>query len=83
MNYIYSATTNSFYPLEMKEDYTQADSWPDDAVEVDEQVYIEFSGLPPKGKIRIAEKMVFLHGPKFHHQHMRNKLLQPNWRSSN
>ncbi|MEG3691446.1 tail fiber assembly protein, partial [Escherichia coli] len=23
MNYIYSATTNSFYPLEMKEDYTQ------------------------------------------------------------
>ncbi|HDD8993728.1 TPA: tail fiber assembly protein, partial [Escherichia coli] len=26
----------------------------DDAVEVDEQVYIEFSGLPPKGKIRIA-----------------------------
>ncbi|HFI7621376.1 TPA: tail fiber assembly protein, partial [Escherichia coli] len=28
MNYIYSATTNSFYPLEMKEDYTQADSWP-------------------------------------------------------
>ncbi|EJW0534634.1 tail fiber assembly protein, partial [Escherichia coli] len=22
MNYIYSATTNSFYPLEMKEDYT-------------------------------------------------------------
>ncbi|STO65198.1 CPS-53 (KpLE1) prophage protein [Escherichia coli] len=50
MNYIYSATTNSFYPLEMKEDYTQADSWPDDAVEVDEQVYIEFSGLPPKGK---------------------------------
>ncbi|EKQ4534929.1 tail fiber assembly protein, partial [Escherichia coli O36:H9] len=26
MNYIYSATTNSFYPLEMKEDYTQADS---------------------------------------------------------
>ena len=54
MNYIYSATTNSFYPLEMKEDYTQAGSWPDDAVEVDEQVYIEFSGLPPKGKIRIA-----------------------------
>lgn len=54
MNYIYSATTNSFYPLEMKEDYTQADSWPDDAVEVDEQVYIEFSGLPPEGKIRIA-----------------------------
>ncbi|STL19566.1 CPS-53 (KpLE1) prophage protein [Escherichia coli] len=38
----------------MKEDYTQADSWPDDAVEVDEQVYIEFSGLPPEGKIRIA-----------------------------
>ncbi|EFT5605165.1 tail fiber assembly protein [Escherichia coli] len=54
MNYIYSATTNSFYPLEMKEDYTQADSWPDDTVEVDEQVYIEFSGLPPEGKIRIA-----------------------------
>lgn len=83
MNYIYSATTNSFYPLEMKEDYTQADSWPDDAVEVDEQVYIEFSGLPPEGKSVSLEKMVFLHGLKFHHQRMRNRLLQPNWKSSN
>ncbi len=56
MNYIYSGTTNSFYPLEMKGITHQADSWPDDAVEVDEQVYIEFSGLPPKGwlKTRIA-----------------------------
>ncbi|STF30649.1 CPS-53 (KpLE1) prophage protein [Escherichia coli] len=63
----------------MKEDYTQAGSWPDDAVEVDEQVYIEFSGLPPKGKNPYRwEKMVFLHGLKFHHQHMRNRLLQPN-----
>nr|WP_261289423.1 tail fiber assembly protein [Escherichia coli] len=38
----------------LKDDYINVNSWPDDAVEVDEQVYIEFSGLPPKGKIRIA-----------------------------
>ncbi len=77
MNYIYSATTNSFYPLEMKEDYTQADSWPDDAVEVMRSV-IFLGSLPPKGKIRIAGENGFPAWSEIPHQHMRNRLLQPN-----
>ncbi|SPX11836.1 CPS-53 (KpLE1) prophage protein [Escherichia coli] len=74
----FSPSLNIFVNPALKDDYINVNSWPDDAVEVDEQVYIEFSGLPPKGKIRIAGKMVFLHGLKFHHQRMRNRLPQPN-----
>ena len=44
--YFYSQKENGFF--------TDLNKAPSDAVEVDEQVYIEFSGLPPKGKIRIA-----------------------------
>lgn len=54
MNYIYSAINNSFYPSSMKDDYQRADTWPDDAVEVDDNIYLEFTAEPPKGKMRIA-----------------------------
>ncbi|HCQ0750428.1 TPA: tail fiber assembly protein, partial [Escherichia coli] len=50
----FSPSLNIFVNPALKDDYINVNSWPDDAVEVDEQVYIEFSGLPPKGKIRIA-----------------------------
>ncbi|CAQ83674.1 MULTISPECIES: tail fiber assembly protein [Photorhabdus] len=55
--YYYSATTNAFYPVEWKQDYINAGSFPNDAVEVDKSVFIEFAGsIPPKGKYRIAGK---------------------------
>ncbi|MEK9495100.1 tail fiber assembly protein [Photorhabdus sp. P32] len=55
--YYYSATTNAFYPVEWKQDYTNAGSFPSDAVKVNEAVFIEFaSNIPPEGKYRIAGK---------------------------
>lgn len=38
----------------MKDDYQRADTWPDDAVEVDDNIYLEFTAEPPEGKMRIA-----------------------------
>ncbi|QLO46425.1 tail fiber assembly protein [Enterobacter cloacae] len=52
-NYVFSATTLAFYPLEMKVDYENSGSWPDDGVEVSDEVYNEFL-TPPSGKMRGA-----------------------------
>ncbi|HCL6633674.1 TPA: tail fiber assembly protein [Citrobacter freundii] len=54
--YFYSAQHNSFFPLELKDDYIKGIGWPEDAVEVTEQVYDEFSGKPPEGKVRVSGK---------------------------
>lgn len=54
MNYMYSNITNSFYPLTMREDYQNAGSWPEGAIEVNEETYIKFTGIPPEGKCREA-----------------------------
>jgi hypothetical protein len=35
----------------MKSDYIAAGTWPDDGVEVDENVFIEFRRTPPEGKV--------------------------------
>ncbi|XUV82787.1 tail fiber assembly protein [Enterobacter sp. TMH.L2] len=53
-NYVFSATTLAFYPLEMKDDYEKAGSWPGDAVEVSDEIYNEFL-IPPVGKMRGAK----------------------------
>lgn len=54
MSYFYSATTNSFYPVEMREDYEKAGTWPHDVLAVDDLVYEEFVlDAPPEGKVRI------------------------------
>lgn len=51
--YFYSALNNAFYPIAMHHDY--GDSWPADALEVDDSVYTEFAAnQPPVGKIRAA-----------------------------
>ncbi|WP_387467860.1 tail fiber assembly protein [Photorhabdus sp. RM323S] len=58
--YYYSATTNAFYPVKWKQDYINAGSFPNDAVEVNEAVFIEFaSSTPPEGQYRIAGKNGF------------------------
>lgn len=41
--YVYSATTNAFYPTVLKDSYEAAGSWPADGVEVTEEVFLEFS----------------------------------------
>lgn len=53
-NYVFSATTLAFYPLEMKEVYENAGSWPKDTVEVSDEIYNEFL-IPPAGKMRGAK----------------------------
>lgn len=41
--YAYSAKTNAFFALELKDLYESAGTWPEDAVPVSEEVYKEFS----------------------------------------
>ncbi|HCJ0148099.1 TPA: tail fiber assembly protein [Salmonella enterica subsp. enterica serovar Infantis] len=53
--YCYSAKSNAFYYAGFQSDYEQNGSWPDDAVDVDDSVYIEFAANePPVGKMRVA-----------------------------
>ncbi|MDH2369479.1 tail fiber assembly protein [Providencia rettgeri] len=55
MNYYYSATMNAFYPVLMKQNYIDAGSFPDDAKEIEDNIFYQFStGIPPLGKMRIA-----------------------------
>ncbi|EML7933220.1 MULTISPECIES: tail fiber assembly protein [Providencia] len=64
MTYYYSASFNSFYPSELKEDYVEAGTFPDDSVLVDDDVFLEFS-QSIEGKIRVAGKNGF---PKWANQ---------------
>ncbi len=53
--YHYSPTQNTFYPDELKQVYIDAGTFPDDTVEVDDAVWLEFAGNhPPEGKQRAA-----------------------------
>lgn len=55
MNYFYSAKLNAFYPDSLRVDYVINDSWPDDAVEIEDSVYQKFAAdEAPEGKIRVA-----------------------------
>lgn len=74
----FSPSLNIFVNPALKDDYINVNSWPDDAVEVDEQGILSFPDYRRKEKSVSLGKMVFLHGLKFHHQRMRNRLPQPN-----
>lgn len=53
--YYYSPSVNSFYPSELKESYVAVGSLPDDVVEVDDEIFVEFStSEAPSGKVRVA-----------------------------
>ncbi|KHT36630.1 tail fiber assembly protein [Pectobacterium carotovorum] len=57
MQYIYSASKNSFYPVDLKERYQRAGTWPDDGLDVDEHVFSEFAAnVAPAGLIRSSDK---------------------------
>ncbi|CNB99859.1 MULTISPECIES: tail fiber assembly protein [Yersinia pseudotuberculosis complex] len=51
-NYFFSENTNSFYPSSLKQSYINAKTWPTDAIQVDNSIFIEFTATPPHGKIR-------------------------------
>ncbi|HBP8874066.1 TPA: tail fiber assembly protein [Escherichia coli] len=55
MEYAFSASKNAFYAKSLFKDYTLANSWPDDAKDVDEEVYLEYAGEPPTGKRRVVD----------------------------
>lgn len=53
--YHYSPSKNAFYPDELKQVYIDAETFPDDTVEVSDDVWLEFAGNhPPEGKQRAA-----------------------------
>ncbi|HDK0319161.1 TPA: tail fiber assembly protein [Escherichia coli] len=51
-NYYYSAINNAFYSAELILSYVEADNWPDDAISVTDDCFIEFSEEPPVGMYR-------------------------------
>ncbi|ESA29118.1 TPA: tail fiber assembly protein [Escherichia coli] len=54
MNYAFSPTENTFYCYDWKSDFDAAGTWPADAVDISDEVYLEYSGNPPVGKTRVA-----------------------------
>lgn len=54
MNFVYSASNNMFYPYKYQPQYINSGDWPDDAIDVDDSVFFEYTGKPPEGKQRGA-----------------------------
>ncbi|EBR4568059.1 DUF4376 domain-containing protein [Salmonella enterica] len=55
--YHYSPSNNAFYPEDLKQVYIDAGTFPDDTVEVSDDVWLEFAGNhSPEGKQRAAGK---------------------------
>ncbi|MFV8770780.1 tail fiber assembly protein [Yersinia enterocolitica] len=51
--YLYSAGSNAFYPLSIKDLYVSVGTWPTDGVEVSDEVFNVFC-QQPTGKTRVA-----------------------------
>ena len=54
MSYIFSATENAFYPLSMRQQYADAGTWPENGIQVSDDIFNEFTATPEPGKMRIA-----------------------------
>lgn len=52
MDYRFCSVTNAFYPFALINEYKKENIWPENSVDVDECVFIKYSGLPPAGKVR-------------------------------
>ncbi|MEQ2019281.1 hypothetical protein ABLB90_22600 [Photorhabdus bodei] len=64
--YHYGATANAFYPVGWKQDYINVSSFPNDAVKVDESVFIEFAGnIPPLINKNCSNKLKIKNGSLF------------------
>lgn len=40
----------AFYPEDLKAEYESGDGWPEDAIEISQEQWEEFIGVPPSGK---------------------------------
>lgn len=47
----YKFSNNLFYPYALESDYKTAGSWPEDGMDVNEDIYDEFSGIAPEGML--------------------------------
>lgn len=54
MQYVFSPSTKSFYLTDLESEYRKSNTWPDDGIEVSDEVFEQFSGTPPEGKMRGA-----------------------------
>lgn len=52
--YLFNKENMSFYPFSLKDDYIKSGTWPENGVEVDDDVFEQFSGESPAGKMRGA-----------------------------
>lgn len=52
MDYVFSPSQNLFFKTEYYERYIKNESWPQDAIAVNFDVFIMYSGSAPDGKIR-------------------------------
>ncbi|CNK29108.1 putative tail fiber assembly protein [Yersinia aldovae] len=50
--YCFSAKKCCFYPSELLSVYAKAGTLPDDLVDIDDDIYIQFTQRPPMGKMR-------------------------------
>ena len=56
MTYVYSATSNAFYPVALKSSYEATGDWPVDGVDIDEDAFATYTGTPPTGKMRGSDE---------------------------
>lgn len=54
--YCFSPTTLDFYPRELLDIYRSAGTLPNDVIEIEDDIYTQFSAQPPAGKVRGADK---------------------------
>ncbi|KAA1047291.1 tail fiber assembly protein [Pseudocitrobacter sp. 73] len=53
--YFYSALRNAFFPDVLRNGFEDAGTWPDDALEISDDIYTEFGRMTaPYGKIMVA-----------------------------
>jgi hypothetical protein len=59
MKYFFSVKTMAFYPVILKADYVRSGSWPEDGVEVTDDIYNEFNSLTPDNSMLGADENGF------------------------
>ncbi|HEM6828688.1 TPA: tail fiber assembly protein [Citrobacter koseri] len=50
--YIYSPSHNAFYLTALKAEYELSDNWPEDGMEISDDLFIQYTSTPPDGKER-------------------------------
>lgn len=50
--YIYSPSHNAFYLTALKAEYELSDNWPEDGMEISDDLFIQYTSTPPDGQER-------------------------------